>query len=314
MGVLLQHVVPALGVLVANALFLSPLRPVLAARRQGALGALNPLVFASMTANCAAWLVYACLRRDPYILASNLLGGLLAQFMLLACVGAADASVPGERAAREAAVRAWLFFGGVLAASGAAVAFSGVALERAARLWGFVAVAILLVFYASPLSALARVLRARSSAALQRPLALATAASGALWAAYGLAVADAFVWAPNVAGLIFGLVQVALCVAYPPTPTLLLPSSSSFSLAAGSSGGGGGGGGGADALAAAAAGVGSSGAGLLQPRPPSSAGFGMDAAEKGGGGGVGGGVGGAVVARVPSHPHVVGAGPPKPAF
>jgi hypothetical protein len=42
-GILLKHVVPALGCLVATALFVSPLQAVLAVRRAKALGALNPL-------------------------------------------------------------------------------------------------------------------------------------------------------------------------------------------------------------------------------------------------------------------------------
>jgi solute carrier family 50 protein (sugar transporter) len=264
MGFLLEHFVPALGVLVANALFLSPLKPVLAAKRQNALGPLNPLVYCAMHANCVGWLVYAFLKRDPYILASNFGGALLAQFMVLSCVGAADASSPHERQARDAAIRSALFFGGVLSAAGAAISFSNLPLEQAARAWGFVTVAILLVFYASPLSVLARVLRSRNSASLQLPFAAMNAVNGLLWAAYGFAVNDAFVWAPNAAGAVFGVLQVALCLVYPPTPL-----------------GGGSGGDLAGAAAAALAEDGSGGgAGLLQPRPPSSGTVGSDA-EKG---------------------------------
>lgn len=224
MGLLLEHLVPALGVLVANALFLSPLRAVVAASRQARLGGLNPLVFSAMWANCVSFLVYAFLKRDPYVLASNYFGALVSLWMLMACVGAADPSVAAERAARDAGVRAALFFGGFLSAAGAAIAFSnGVSSDRAsaARAWGFVSVSVLLVFYASPLSALARVLRSRNSAALQLPLAGMASANGALWSAYGLAVGDAFLWAPNVVGTLFGLLQVALCLAYPPTPQVI---------------------------------------------------------------------------------------------
>lgn len=269
MGFLLEHFVPALGVLVANALFLSPLKPVLAAKRQNALGPLNPLVYCAMHANCVGWLVYAFLKRDPYILASNFGGALLAQFMVLSCVGAADASSAHERQARDAAIRSALFFGGVLAAAGAAISFSNLALEQAARAWGFVTVAILLVFYASPLSVLARVLRSRNSASLQLPFAGMNAINGLLWAAYGLAVKDAFVWAPNAAGAVFGVLQVALCLLYPPTPL---------------SGGGSGGDLAGAAAAAALAEDGGGAAGLLQPRPPSSGTIGGGDAEKGRGG------------------------------
>jgi solute carrier family 50 protein (sugar transporter) len=270
MGLFLEHLVPALGVLVANALFFSPLKPVLAARHgHGSFSsAAPPLVFAAMHANTLAWLVYAFLRRDPYILASNLFGALVSQFMLLATVqagggGGGGGSSPSSSAAAEAGARAALFFTALLIAAGAGVAFSGISLDAASKAWGWVTVSVLLVFYASPLSALARVLRSRNSSSLQLPFAAMNAANGALWAAYGLAVHDAFVWAPNVVGCIFGLLQVALCVVYPPT-TMLLPSSAG--MAGGMAGGGGEDGG-----------VGGS-VGLLPSRPGSSSAIGGSSA------------------------------------
>jgi solute carrier family 50 protein (sugar transporter) len=53
---------------------------------------------------------------------------------------------------------------------------------------GVVAVAILLVFYAAPLSGVAEVLRARNSAALNEPLAAMAVINGSLWSAYGWCV------------------------------------------------------------------------------------------------------------------------------
>lgn len=44
-------------------------------------------------ANCTAWLVYAFLTHDPYVLASNVPGLLLGAFMTLSCYGHADDNV-----------------------------------------------------------------------------------------------------------------------------------------------------------------------------------------------------------------------------
>ncbi len=44
---------------------------------------------------------------------------------------------------------------------------------------------ILLIFYAAPLSSIAEVLRSRSSAALNEPLAFMAIVNGLLWSAYG---------------------------------------------------------------------------------------------------------------------------------
>ncbi len=51
---------------------------------------------------------------------------------------------------------------------------------------GYQAVGVLLIFYSAPLSALAEVLRSRSSATLYWPLSVMSCVNGSLWVAYGL--------------------------------------------------------------------------------------------------------------------------------
>jgi hypothetical protein len=46
-----------------------------------------------MWANCVAWLVYAFLTRDPYVLASNVPGVLIASYMAISCYGIAEDKV-----------------------------------------------------------------------------------------------------------------------------------------------------------------------------------------------------------------------------
>ncbi|KAJ3093011.1 hypothetical protein HK102_013285 [Quaeritorhiza haematococci] len=55
---------------------------------------------------------------------------------------------------------------------------------------GSVCVAVLIVFYSSPLGVLYEVVRTRNSASLLWPLALANVINGTLWTAYGLAIKD----------------------------------------------------------------------------------------------------------------------------
>lgn len=68
-------------------------------------------------------------------------------------------------------------------------------------MWGFTANAILLIYYAAPLSTIATVVRTRSSASLHLPLAVMNTINGALWLIYGLAISDLFVrfWAAGSA-------------------------------------------------------------------------------------------------------------------
>jgi solute carrier family 50 protein (sugar transporter) len=65
------------------------------------------------------------------------------------------------------------------------------------RAWGFTANAILLVYYAAPLSTIITVVRTRNSASLHMPLSIMNTINGVLWLVYGLAVNDLFIAVPN---------------------------------------------------------------------------------------------------------------------
>lgn len=208
-SVLLKHVVPALGTAVAWAMFVSPLKAVVQVRRSKALGALNPLPLVAMWANCAAWLVYSFLITDVYVLVSNIPGLVLAVVMTVTCYGFADDKT------RDTMLSAIVLFSVLLFGSGAYLSFGGLEHATAVSAWGCVTVGILLVFYAAPLSSVAEVLRSRSSAALNEPLAFMAIINGGLWASYGWAVGDPFIWGPNIVGAGFGIVQVALCKIFP---------------------------------------------------------------------------------------------------
>lgn len=67
---------------------------------------LNPLPMVAMWANCVAWLVYAFLTKDPYVLCPNWAGLLLGTFMTMACFGLADDEVSRQRCVDPAAKHA----------------------------------------------------------------------------------------------------------------------------------------------------------------------------------------------------------------
>ena len=75
---------------------------------------------------------------------------------------------------------------------------------------GWVAVIALLVFYTSPLSDLSNVIRTKDASSISLPLAIANGINGMLWSAYGLAIGDAFVYAPNIAGVLTTIIQLIL--------------------------------------------------------------------------------------------------------
>ena len=78
---------------------------------------------------------------------------------------------------------------------------------------------ILVFFYAAPLSTLALVIRTQSSASIHIWLMLANTANSTFYTAYGLAITDPYVWAPCAVGVVFGMIQMALCIVFPRTPS-----------------------------------------------------------------------------------------------
>ena len=90
----------------------------------------------------------------------------------------------------------------------------------AASLVGNVAVVFCLLMFASPLSALKTVLRTRSARSIPLPFTLATVLNCFLWSVAGLGeFRDFNIYFPNLLGLAFGLIQVALKIVFENGPT-----------------------------------------------------------------------------------------------
>lgn len=79
-------------------------------------------------------------------------------------------------------------------------------------------------FYASPLTALRGVLRARSSAALCAPMSAVAFANCCTWVYYGLAINSVGVVFPSAIGAVLSAVQLLCLLVYPseekPPPVL----------------------------------------------------------------------------------------------
>ena len=192
----MRHVAPALGTVIANVMFLSPLVAVLGHRRIGSLGELNPLPFPLIFANCLGWLAYSFVLRDYYVFFSNAPGCLLGLYFTLSAIGLAGRR---ERVRLESIT---MVIVGIMVLTGLVTVILPV--ENPPFPDGFrktyiggVAVAMLVMYYAAPLSVLYHVIATRSAAALNTPLALASLANSLLWTAYGIAISDLFILCPN---------------------------------------------------------------------------------------------------------------------
>ncbi|PSC71016.1 cysteine desulfurase [Micractinium conductrix] len=231
-----ETLVASLGGVVGLILFLAPMKAVLRARADRVLGDLNPLPFPVLVGNCAGWVAYGFVTDDVLVLWPNVLGVLIALFYTLSVYGLADIKTRDRQAA------SLLVFSSVLMVVGSVGALGDLGYDSLKRLWGFTANAILIIFYAAPLSTVMGVLRTRSSATLNLPLSVMNIINGGLWLVYGLAITDYFIAVPNGVGALLGLVYCALICAFPrrsskhsPSPSDTDPGSSRKDLLAASS-------------------------------------------------------------------------------
>jgi solute carrier family 50 protein (sugar transporter) len=73
----------------------------------------------------------------------------------------------------------------------------------------------LVFFYGAPLSTIYTVLSNKKSDSIHIPTMIINTLNGSFWTAYGLAVMDPFIYAPNGLGALLGVVQMILCALFP---------------------------------------------------------------------------------------------------
>ena len=71
------------------------------------------------------------------------------------------------------------------------------------------------VYYTAPLSTVYNVIRTRNASSLFWPLSTMNIINGTLWAAYGIAITDYFIWVPNAIGAVMAAVTLVLIWAFP---------------------------------------------------------------------------------------------------
>ncbi|KAI9188165.1 hypothetical protein H9P43_002556 [Blastocladiella emersonii ATCC 22665] len=198
---LLNYVVPALGNLTAVLTCLAPLPAVRRFRVAQNLGTVNPVPYAFLYINALIWIQYGIFIRDIFVVGPNLVGVLLAAWYMRSAYGLAT---PQQRKLMDS-----------ISSTGALTVFL---VATVSSIWlspdagrlalGVTSVIILGLFYSSPLSVLATVLRTRDASPFDVPLAVTCLVNGSLWIVYGIVLADPFIWAPNIAGAAFAVVQL----------------------------------------------------------------------------------------------------------
>lgn len=79
--IILKYICPGVGVILANAVFSSPVKSLSDALREGNLGDLNPTPWAFMTGNCIGWVAFSFLTSDIFVLSANAPGVVLSVWL-----------------------------------------------------------------------------------------------------------------------------------------------------------------------------------------------------------------------------------------
>lgn len=205
MGCILSYIIGATGI--------PKIREV---DRTGVLGDMNPFPFIGLLFNSICWLTYGLMGiRDYWVFASNAPGFLMSCYCILVCHRHAPNGVKTRIELSLLFVGSLglilVFFAGVVYPLDISHPESNVVRNN---VLGFLADAALVIFYATPLAAVAKVIREKDASSIHWPLALASMINSVLWTVFGLAIKDYFIMAPNFFGVAFCSLQLFLILIY----------------------------------------------------------------------------------------------------
>jgi len=210
---------PTLGTIICNVMWLSPLSAVLESRKKRSLGKLNPIPFAITVANCVAWTMYGCMRRDWFVFWSNSTGlclGIFYSLSSLALLNLKKADVLRFNIMTALLVGSAVFW--CLMAMVACIVYNDdpASREQGIRFIGTIGMAFGLAYYVSPLSTLLTILRTRDSSSLYLPMIVTSFFNALMWVIYGfVAKNDVALWLPNAAGCILCTLQFGFRLTIP---------------------------------------------------------------------------------------------------
>jgi solute carrier family 50 protein (sugar transporter) len=189
----------------------APLPTILDIQKAQDVGEYPLLPYSCMTSNCALWTTYGVLKQSSTVWVPNLVGLLLGLYYMKSFIRFAPKSAPtlpgsvGHHLIAVMCVLCWI---------GVSTAF----LSIPASVVGTVATIFCVAMFASPLAAMKTVIRDRSAQSIPLPFTVASLMNCFFWSVIGFfQFRDRNIIIPNVLGLTFSLVQVAL-IFYGNTP------------------------------------------------------------------------------------------------
>jgi solute carrier family 50 protein (sugar transporter) len=186
--------------------FAAPIPTIVQIQRDKSVGSLPLLPYSSMLSSAFLWVVYGFLKSEPKIWIANGTGLILSIFYVVGfCRYCQKASptLPGTVQQHLQACAATIGMTALIAIS--------LPNQTAAPVIGNAGVVLCILMFASPLAALKTVFETSSAKSIPLPFTIAAVMNCFLWSVTGIYLMDdPVIYAPNLLGLSFGLVQVAL--------------------------------------------------------------------------------------------------------
>ena len=200
---------PALGAILANFLFLGPMKEVLEVRERESLGPLNAFLFPFIIANCVGWTSYGFVKSDPFIIFGNIFGIIFGIFYLLSAYRYIRPKYLALKLERLTLglLSLWIVL------NSAAYFVDMVSTKEAILSYG--ALAMALCMFTTPLITIAQVIQKQDSSSINRGFLLMQLVNCAMWATYAIVIKDVSIIIANGAGLLLGIVQSILVLRYP---------------------------------------------------------------------------------------------------
>lgn len=206
---------PALGTLLADAVWVSSIKAVKLAREAQNLGDLNPLPWGFGMANCICWVIYSTIINDYFVFAANCPGVILCSWYAMTALAllAKNDSAANKRKYNilEITVMSTIVLYTILAMI-VGIALHGEQNYKAiVNTVGSIALVCNIAYYWSPCSTMLHVVQTRNAASLLLPMLVTNLLCATMWFFYGLLGAnDPFIYIPNVLGILFATSGIIL--------------------------------------------------------------------------------------------------------
>lgn len=202
--ILSNFVVPILGILIAWALGLSPLKRVHRAEREGALGDYNPLPSTVFLINSIAWLFYAGLIDNVFLIVLKIVLIVINLQLTLASYRVASDDC---RRQMEAVIHGGI---GILMLFYILFYFE-VSPYYLQQSFGYVCMVLNLLIFVAPFTTIRLVIASRDASRIYAPFAILGFFGSFFWFLYGLVISDIPLIVPNGIGALLNIFQLLLC-------------------------------------------------------------------------------------------------------